>query len=70
MKPEPAEFPGLYDQLVRHIMVHNHSWFAHSQIRGEKEGLIKKGLESLYSLTYPCLIEKGVEEYKQFIESV
>ena len=70
MKPEPKEFPGLYDQLVRHIMIHNHFWFAHSQIRGEKENLIKKGLESLFSLTYPYLTEKGIKEYKQFISTL
>ena len=70
MKPEPSEFPGLYDLLVRHIMIHNHFWFAHSQIRGEKENLIKKGLESLFSLTYPYLTEKGIEVYKEFINGV
>ena len=70
MKPEPEEFPGLYDQLVRHIMIHNHFWFAHSQIKGDHENLIKKGLESLFSLTYPYLTEKGVEEYKQFIAQI
>ena len=70
MKPEPEDFPGIYDQLVRHIMIHNHFWFAHSQIRGEKENLIKKGLESLFSLTYPYLTEKGIEEYKEFINAI
>ncbi len=67
MKPEPTEFPGLYDQLARHIMIHNHFWFAHSQIKGETENLIQKGLESLFSLSYPYLTEQGVEAYKNFI---
>ncbi len=67
MKPEPEEFPGLYDQLVRHIMIHNHFWFAHAQIKGDTGNLIKKGLESLFSLSYPYLTEKGIAAYKKFI---
>lgn len=70
MKPEPDEFPGLYDHLVRHIMIHNHFWFAHSQIRGKKNDLVKKGIESLFSLNYPYLTEKGIEKYKQFIDKL
>jgi hypothetical protein len=70
MKPEPSENPGSYDQLMRHIWIHNHFWFAHSRIIKSKGGLVKKGIESLFNLIYPYLTKKGILSYKQFIKSL
>ena len=70
MKPEPAELPGSYDQLMRHIWIHNHFWFANSRIIKNEEGVVKKGIESLFSLCYPYLTKKGILSYKQFIKSL
>ena len=70
MKPEPEDNPGSYDQLMRHIWIHNHFWFANSRIINSEDNLVKKGIESLFSLCYPYLTKKGVLSYKQFIKSL
>jgi AcrR family transcriptional regulator len=68
MKPEPEDNPGSYDQLMRHIWIHNHFWFANSRIINSEDNLVKKGIESLFNLCYPYLTKKGVLSYKQFIK--
>ena len=70
MKPEPEDNPGSYDQLMRHIWIHNHFWFANSRIINSEDNLVKKGIESLFNLCYPYLTKKGVLSYKQFIKSL
>ena len=70
MKPEPDDNPGSYDQLMRHIWIHNHFWFANSRIINSEDNLVKKGIESLFNLCYPYLTKKGVLSYKQFIKSL
>ena len=70
MKPEPEDNPGSYDQLMRHIWIHNHFWFANSRIINSEDNLVKKGIESLFSLCYPYLTKKGVLSYKQFIKAL
>jgi len=68
MKPEPEDNPGSYDQLMRHIWIHNHFWFANSRIINSEDNLVKKGIESLFNLCYPYLTKKGILSYKQFIK--
>jgi AcrR family transcriptional regulator len=70
MKPEPEDNPGSYDQLMRHIWIHNHFWFANSRIINSEDNLVKKGIESLFNLCYPYLTKKGVLSYKQFIKAL
>lgn len=70
MKPEPADHPGSYDQLMHHIWIHNHFWFSHSRIIQSHDNLVKKGIESLFSLCYPYLTDKGILSYKHFIKSL
>ncbi len=70
MKPEPEDNPGSYDQLMRHIWIHNHFWFANSRIINSEDNLVKKGIESLFNLCYPYLTKKGLLSYKQFIKSL
>ena len=70
MKPEPEDNPGSYDQLMRHIWIHNHFWFANSRIINSEDNLVKKGIESLFNLCYPYLTKEGVLSYKQFIKSL
>ena len=68
MKPEPEDNPGSYDQLMRHIWIHNHFWFANSRIINSEDNLVKKGIESLFNLCHPYLTKKGILSYKQFIK--
>jgi AcrR family transcriptional regulator len=70
MKPEPEDNPGSYDQLMRHIWIHNHFWFANSRIINSEDNQVKKGIESLFNLCYPYLTKKGVLSYKLFIRSL
>lgn len=70
MKPESPDNPGSYDQLMHHIWIHNHFWFAHSRIINSEDNLVKKGIESLFSLCYPYLTNKGILSYKQFIKTL
>jgi hypothetical protein len=66
-KPEPEDFPGLYDKLVEQIWVHSHFWFAQNIIRGSKNDSIVEGLENSYALIFPHLTEKGKMRYKEYM---
>ena len=70
MKAEPAEMPGLYDQLAQQIWINNHFWFAQMKIRGIEGSVVVKGLESGFGIVYPYLTEKGISSYKRFIDGV
>jgi hypothetical protein len=66
-KPEPEDFPGLYDKLVEQIWVNSHFWFAQNIIRGSKNDSIVEGLENSYALIFPHLTEKGKMRYKEYM---
>ena len=66
-KPEPEDFPGIYDKLVEQIWVHSHFWFAQNIIRGSKNDSIVEGLENSYALIFPHLTEKGKMRYKEYM---
>ncbi len=70
MKPEPAEMPGLYDQLAQQIWINNHFWFAQMKIRGIEGSVVVKGLEAGFAVVYPYLTEKGITSYQEFIGGV
>lgn len=66
-KPEPEDFPGLYDKLVEQIWVNSHFWFAQNIIRGSKNDSIVEGLQNSYALIFPHLTEKGKMRYKEYM---
>ena len=66
-KPEPEDFPGIYDKLVEQMWVNSHFWFAQNIIRGSKNDSIVEGLENSYALIFPHLTEKGKMRYKEYM---
>ena len=68
MKPEPKDFPGLYDELAAHLWRNTHFWISYARIKDFKEDLVVKGMESHFSLIYPYLTEKGVQANKKYLE--
>ena len=68
MKPEPKDFPGLYEELAAHLWRNTHFWISYARIKDFKEDLVVKGMESHYSLIYPYLTEKGVQANKKYLE--
>lgn len=68
MKPEPKEFPGLYEELAAHLWRNTHFWISYARIKGIEDDLVLKGMESHFSLIYPYLTEKGIEANKRFLE--
>ena len=66
-KPEPEDFPGLYDKLVEQMWVNSHFWFAQNIIRGSKNDSIVEGLQNSYALIFPHLTEKGKMRYKEYM---
>lgn len=67
MIPEPVEKPGLYTQLAEQIWVNNHFLMAQMRIRGLEGDMVAKGIDTLYSIQYPYLTEKGRSAYEAFI---
>ncbi len=70
MKPEPPEFPGLYDELAAHQWRNTHFWISYARIKGMEDNLVLKGMEAQFSLIYPYLTEKGIEANKRFLEEL
>lgn len=70
LKAEPADMPGLYDQLAEQIWINNHFWFSQMHIRGEEGDHVVKGLKACTAISYPYLTEKGKKAYKAFIDRV
>ena len=68
MKPEPPDFPGLYDKLAEQIWINNHFWLSQMNIRGEKEVSVTKGMEMSFTLIYPYLTNKGKQAYMSYLE--
>ena len=68
MKPEPKDFPGLYEELAAHLWRNTHFWISYARIKDFKEDLVVKGMESHFSLIYPYLTEKGVQANKKYLE--
>ena len=68
MKPEPPEFPGLYDQLAKQIWINIHFWLSQMNIRGEKEISVTKGMEMSFILLYPYLTNEGKRIYMEYLE--
>lgn len=69
-KPEPEDFPGLYDKLVEQIWINSHFWFAQNKIRGIENHSITKGLESSYAIIFPHLTDKGKMRYKEYMKTL
>ena len=69
-KPEPEDFPGLYDKLVEQIWVNSHFWFAQNKIRGSENYSIIEGLEMSYALIFPHLTERGKMRYKEYMINI
>ena len=69
MKPEPVDFPGLYDHLAEQIWMTNHFWMAQSYIRKISDNFVENGIKHCFSITYPYLTETGIEGYKAFMKS-
>jgi len=70
MIPEPADMPGLYEQLAEQIWINNHFWFAQMNIRGKSEDMVLKGMESNFVILYPYLTEKGRKGHRAFIAAL
>ncbi|NNK10934.1 MAG: TetR/AcrR family transcriptional regulator [Flavobacteriaceae bacterium] len=70
MKPEPEDFPGLYDELAAHLWRNTHFWISYSRIKNFKDNIVLKGMEANYSLMYPYLTEKGIEANQRFLEKL
>jgi AcrR family transcriptional regulator len=70
MKPEPKDYPGLYDELSAHIWRNTHFWISYSRIKGMDEDLVLKGMQSHFSLSYPYLTDKGISGYKKYLEKL
>ena len=68
MKPEPAEMPGLYNQLAQQLWMNNHFWLAQMKIRNIEGSIMVKGMEANFGILYPYLTEKGITAYRSFIE--
>jgi len=68
MKPEPKDFPGLYEELAAHLWRNTHFWISYARIKDFKEDLVVKGMESHFSLIYPYLTEKGIHANKKYLE--
>lgn len=70
MKPEPADMPGLYEQVAQQIWINNHFWFAQMNIRGKTEDTVIKGMESNFAILYPYLTEKGRAGHRKYIAAL
>lgn len=70
MKPEPADFPGLYDLLAEQIWMNNHFWFAQMSIRGEEDNTVLRAIERSFAIMYPYLTERGVKGFRQYLAAV
>lgn len=70
MKPEPKDFPGLYDELAAHLWRNTHFWISYARIKEMEEDLVVKGMESHFSLIYPYLTEKGISANKKYLENL
>jgi len=70
MKQEPAEMPGLYEQMIEQVWINNHFLLAQMRIRGIEGSAVIKGLETGFGIAYPYLTEKGIASYQAFIKSV
>ncbi|NNJ88601.1 MAG: TetR family transcriptional regulator [Eudoraea sp.] len=70
MKPEPKEFPGLYDELAAHLWKNTHFWISYARIRDVEGDIVVKGMESHFSLIYPYLTEKGIHANKHYLENL
>lgn len=70
MLPEPADQPGLYDELAEQIWISNHFLFGQIHIRGIEVNPVIKGLESVFEILYPYLTEQGKKVHRAFLERV
>lgn len=70
MRPEPKEFPGLYDQLAQQIWINNHYLFSQSYIRDITNDHVLNGIKASFAINYPYLTEEGVKTYEEFISSI
>jgi AcrR family transcriptional regulator len=70
MKPEPKDFPGLYEELAAHLWRNTHFWISYARIRGVEQDLVVKGMEAHFSLIYPYLTEKGILANRKYIENL
>lgn len=59
-------YKGAYNQLAQHLLINFHFWIPQQLIKGKSAtvGLFKN---SLWSLLYPHLTDKGIKEYNKFI---
>lgn len=68
LQPPPPDMPHIYDALAHQIWINNHFWFAQMHIRGEEGDLVHKGMESIYSISYPYMTDLGKERFRQFLD--
>ena len=64
LNKEPCK--NAYYQLAQHLLINFHFWIPQQLIKGKSAtvGLFKN---SLWSLLYPHLTDKGIKEYNKFI---
>ncbi len=70
MKPEPKDFPGLYEELAAHLWRNTHFWISYARIQNIEEDLVVKGMEAHLSLIYPYLTEKGIQANTHYLEKL